>query len=125
MSAGLFIASRYEASYGDGLQIHPIRVQPETEAAAIGATTNAPPAGTPTSPISAQVSGSRRRLGLFARMVRLEIDGAPPATYAAFSRVAIPALNEAFYNAASVRGTEVAYLGTTWLTAGVTAERAA
>jgi len=125
MSAGAFVNTLYAASYGLGAQIHPIRVQPETEAAAIGGTTNAAPVGPSTSPISAQVSGSRRRLGLHARLVRMQISGEPPTTYSAFSRVTIPALNEAFYTAASTKGTEVDYLGTTWLTTGVTSERVA
>jgi len=122
MSAGAFVYSSYEANYGAGTSIHPIKVQPETIAAAIGATDNAA-GGTVNNPISASVSGSRRGMGLFARLVRARITGTPPDGYSANSTITIPALNVAFFTAA-VKGAELDYLGTTWEITGTTVEEA-
>lgn len=111
MSAGAFVISRYEAQYGAGDQRHPIKVQPETENADIGGITNAPPIGSATSPISAQVSRGNRQLGLKPRKVTLRLPATGlPAGYAPSGTVVIPALNVDFYNAATP-GTTVTYLG--------------
>jgi len=122
MSAGPFIVGRYSASYGDGEQIHPIRVQPETVAATVGGVENGSSALEITNPISAQVSRSTRSLGLHARQVFARITGTPPTGYSPGSLIRIPALSEAFFNAAAVPGAEMTYLGTTWRVTGVRAE---
>jgi len=110
MSAGRFTRSRYAAEYTAGA-IHPVRVQPESVAASIGGTTNAPPAGAATNPISAKVSGGRRELGLRARRVTMSAPTTtPPTGYLAGGLTTIPALNLAFYNAA-VKGAVCSYLG--------------
>lgn len=122
MSAGAFVNVRYVASYGDGDQIHPIRVQPETLAATADSVENGASPLALTSPISANVSQSTRSLGLHARIVYARLSGTPPTGYATGSRIRIPALSEAFFNACAPKGTELTYLGTTWLTTGVRAE---
>jgi len=116
MSAGQFELSRYEASYGE--EIHPIRIQPETATAAIGGTNNNPPAGAATNPISAVVSAGRRSKGLNPRLVSLRAPATgQPAGYLANGLTVIPALTEAFFNAA-VAGAEVTYLGSTYTVVG-------
>lgn len=126
MSAGSFVTAVYSATYGGGTERHPIRVQPETLLAARGAVVNAESPNPATNPISAQVSKSKRSLGLHARTVslRLGVDETPPeGGYTATSTTRIPALQEAFYNACAVKGTTVTYLGATWVTTGVSAEK--
>lgn len=95
MSAGIFTIIGYEGDYGDGTAVHPIKVQPETLGLVIGGVTNA---GTAVSninnPISAQVSGSRRSLGLHPRMVSFEFTATPPATYAANQTLRLPLLTK-------------------------------
>lgn len=107
MSAGAFEISKYETDSG---AIHPIRIQPETAAAAIGGATNAAPAGAVDGLGSASVSRGRRANGINARLVRLRFTGAPPTGYLANGTVTIPALAPEFYDAA-VRGAEATYLG--------------
>lgn len=114
MSAGAYTIAKYQASYGAGGEIHPIRVQPETIAAAIGSVTNAEPAGAQTNPIQARVSGGRRQIGLQARFVVLRApSGSEPDGYLPNGLTRIPALTETFYNAAT-KGVDVTYLGTTY-----------
>jgi len=110
MSAGAFTRSRYQASY-DNDMIHPIRVQPETEDAASNLVFNQPPSGSANSPISARVSGGKRTLGLTARRIILEAPSSgQPSGYLAKGITSIPALNIAFYNAAT-KGSVCTYLG--------------
>ena len=115
MSAGVFAIAKY-ASSNTGVN-HPIRVQPETIAAAVGATTNAQPAGGVGNPISAQVSRSRRSLGLHARTVTAKSPVEPPEGYSVASVIRIPALTEAFFTAC-IKGASLSYLGTTWTVIG-------
>jgi hypothetical protein len=122
MSSGPFLNSFYTPTYAP-TAIHPIRVQPETIAAVIGAVGNTPPTGPATNPIQARVSGGRRSIGLLARLirVRLPITG-QPAGYQPGSILTFPVLNlEAF--AAATKGAEVAYLGVTCTCIGRSAER--
>lgn len=107
MSAGAFEITAYETDPG---AIHPIRVQPETIAASIGATTNSAPTGAATGLGSASVSRGRRANGINARLVRLTFTGTPPTGYLANSTITIPALTPEFYDAA-VRGATATYLG--------------
>lgn len=124
MSAGPFVRAVYSASYGDGNNRHPIRVQPETLLASAGGVVNGQSDSAATSPISATVSKSKRSLGLHARTVTIQSVVAPPTGYEAGSIVRIPALQEAFYNACSTKGTAVTYLGTTWQSVSVSNEEA-
>lgn len=121
MSAGTFVLARYAAAYNTA-NIHPIRVQPETLAAAIGAVTNAVPPGAVNNPISASASGSRKKLGLYARSIRMRLAGTVPTGYSTASIAVIPALTAAFF-AAAVRGATCDYLGTTWTVISRTEER--
>jgi len=123
MSAGTFTFATYGASYETGVS-HPIRVQPETLEAAVGATTNDELVGDPTNPISARVSGSRRSLGLIARAVSLRVVGTPPTGYSENSVTRIPILDPDNFAVFSVKGTAVTYLGTTWAVIGSSAESA-
>lgn len=120
MSAGRFARASYETNDGN---VVPIRVQPETISASIGATTNAEPAtailsGWP----SACVSSGRTSCGINARLVRLQFDdGAAPDGYQEGGTITIPALTPAFFNAASV-GQAATYLGSAATIVGRTAE---
>lgn len=120
MSAGAYALSKYQASYVT-TQIHPIRVQPESVAAATTDATpvlNSAPTGAVNNPISAVVSRGKKSRGLIPRSVRLRLSGAAPAGgYAVASVTIIPALTDAFYNACTV-GKGVTYLTTTWVVVG-------
>lgn len=107
MSAGVFTRTRYES---DTDLIHPIRLQPETLAATIATVPNAAPTGTPDSEISAQVVGSRRGLGLFARYVTVVFTATPPAGYAAGQSYKITILSQSLFDAITV-GATGEYLG--------------
>jgi len=110
MSSGSFTITKYAASYGNGDQIHPIRVQPETITAAIGSVTNAAPSGTQNNPIQCRVSGGKRQIGLLARYITIQFPATDqPTNYQAGGTTRIPALTEAFYNAA-VKGADITYL---------------
>jgi hypothetical protein len=123
MSAGPFIISKYAASYGGGVNTHPIRVQPETTTATHTGTTNAAPTGAITSPISARSSTGRRALGLLPRSVTLKAPATgQPAGYKPEGITRIPCLQEAFYNKC-LKGTIVSYLGVNWIVVGVSSER--
>jgi len=125
MSAGAFVLSRYQASYLT-TNIHPIRVQPETiNAATVGSTpvTNTAPTGAINVPISASVSRSKRSLGLRPRSITMRLTGSVvPTGYLIGSLTRIPCLTNAFFNAASPRGTVISYLGTQWTVTGADAE---
>jgi len=113
MSAGAFNITKYAASYGNADQIHPIRVQPETVGATIGTVVNSAPTGNVNNPIQCRVSGGKRQIGLMARYVTIQFPSAgQPAGYQAGGITRIPALTEAFYNAAT-KGASVTYLATT------------
>lgn len=110
MSAGAYLRSRYQASYLS-TAIHPIRVQPESIAASIAGVVNNPPAGASNNPISARVSGGKRTLGITARKVIVAAPTtSPPTGYLPGGKSVIPALTEAFYNAA-IKGATCTYLG--------------
>ena len=126
MSAGRFTGSRYQATYGAGTAIHPIRVQPETITLSIDSIANDPPAGAITNPISAVVSRGRNARGLRPRTVTLRApDTSPPDGYLAGGVTTIPLLQQAIFTAAANADDEtpVSYLGvTTWTVVGVSAE---
>jgi len=110
MSAGVFERSRYQADYGAGTAIHPIRIQPETAALVINSVTNDPPAGATTNPISCQVSRGRRSLGLHPRFVTVAFTATPPTGYAANQTYRIPLLTPTIA-AEAVAGATGTYLG--------------
>lgn len=116
--AGVFTKSRYESNtLGD---LHPIRVQPETLDIQLGAVANAPAAGTAVLP-SAQVSQSRRALGINARTITFKFVGTPPTGYKQDSPITVPWLqnNAAFLEAVpgetvvTAYATEAVLVGTT------------
>jgi hypothetical protein len=121
MSAGNFITSFY-ASNRTGL-VHPIRIQPETLALEIGGVANATPGGPATNPISAQVSQSKRSLGLNARTVTIKFPTAAPTGYAVGSTITLPWLNSANFDAIS-KSDAVTYLGATGEVVGTKPETA-
>ena len=104
MSSGAFQDGKYVDDLG---VVHPIRVQPETITAwnANGAGTIT--AGTP----SAQVSQSKRALGVNARTARFKWAATPPAGYLANSIIAVPILTKTAFDAL-VKGVDYPYLGT-------------
>lgn len=119
MSAGAYVRSRYEADAGT---IHPIRVQPETLAMTLGGSTNAAPAGTVTSPISARVSGGRRQIGLTARKVTIAfVPGDVPAGYLEGSSYQLPWLDPTTFDALAAGATGI-YLGAAIELVGKSAE---
>lgn len=126
MSAGSFVTSKYQASYGLGANIHPIRVQPETLALSLSvsgtATANTAPTGAVTNPISARVSASKRTLGLSAATVGIKFSGTPPTGYAANQRINLPLLNNSIR--AVTKGATGTYLGASVVVVGVSPERA-
>lgn len=122
MSAGAYVKSTYEVSSMSGVTCR-ITVQPETLEAMSDGIVNASAPGIPTLPISAQVRGSKRTLGIVARMVYLKLPSSTiaPEGYAIGSRTAIPALTSAFF-VASLRSGFCLYLGTLWEVTGGKAE---
>lgn len=123
MSAGVFINATYRASYGAGTAIHPIRIQPETEAATIGSVDNARPVGAQTNPIQARVSGSKRSIGLIARSITIQAPATgQPTGYKPLGITRIPALTQAFYDAAT-KGETVTYLGVSYTVVSRSLER--
>jgi hypothetical protein len=124
MSAGRIVISKYAASYGAGTAIHPIRVNEQTIDAAIGAVGNNPPTGAVNNTISAVVSRGARARGLNARVVFLKTpETGQPTGYRTESPTTIPALTEAFFNAA-VDGAECEYNGVTYTVIGKRSEAA-
>lgn len=119
MSAGVFTRSRYE---DDDNEIHPIRVQPETLAATFSSVANAAPAGAVTSSISAQVTGSRRGLGLFARYVTVVFTATPPTGYAANQSYKVVVPNPTVFDGINV-GDTGEYLGVATQVISKTPER--
>jgi hypothetical protein len=95
MSTGQFKFSKYEDDDGN---IHPIRIQPETELLTLGAA-NAPPAGTVDDNTFIRVSGSPRAYGLKARWVSFRFtDASPPGGYKPGSLLRLPILNPTVYD---------------------------
>lgn len=116
MSAGVFTKTKYQASYGAGTSIHPIKVQPETVSCSINSVSNDPPDGDVNNPISAVVSRGRRAKGLIVRTVTLEAPTtSPPTGYKPGGLTTIPCLTEAFFNEAAnaTDETTVSYNGST------------
>lgn len=122
MSAGVFQISQYASNVLS--TVHRIRIQPETLACTLGGTANAAPSGTAVLP-SAQVSQSKRALGINARTITIKFaPGTVPTGYKADSPLTIPWLqnNSAFLTA--VPGiTSVNYLSTAAILVGTSPEK--
>jgi len=118
MSSGPFVLSTYETDNGD---LVPIKLQPETLTATFAGTANAAPAGavTPGFP-SADVSRSKKSIGIHARTVSVKItDPADPAGLPGLTRIAVP--NPTVYNAI-VKGAAVVCSAGTGTVAGKSSE---
>lgn len=122
MSTGKF-EKHFYLSNKTGL-VHPIRVQPETLTLNVGGVANASAAGPATSPISAQVSQSKRSLGLNARTVTIKFPTTAPTGYKVDSPITLPWLNGTADFDAFAAGDSVSYLGGTGEVVGTTAETA-
>lgn len=107
MSAGAFEVSRYVRNDGE---IHPIRIQPETAALVIDGTTNAASTSAVTRQTLAKISKSNSAYGVRPRKINVRFTSTLPTGYKADQTYAIPALQEAIWDAAlpSTTGT---YLG--------------
>lgn len=103
MSSGPFEKSFYTSDSGT---VYPIRVQGET----LSFSAQGTPATAATGEPSAIANGSRRRIGVNARSVRLEWTGTPPTGYEINSVVRVPILTQAAFNAIK-KGDQVTYLG--------------
>lgn len=122
MSAGAFITSRYGSN--TLATQHPIRVQPETLEITLGGTANAAPVGTSILP-SAQVSRSRRALGINARTITFKFpEGGAPTGYKELSPITVPWLqnNAAFLEAVPGETAVTAY-GSTAILVGTSPEK--
>lgn len=125
MSAGKFTLSRYQATYGAGTQIHPIRVQPETIEAQFPDSANLAPTGAINNPISAIISRGAKQRGLRPRSVRLKLEAGttPPAGYDPAATTRIPVLTKTVFDA--VNPTDlITYLGASWVVVGKDDEEA-
>lgn len=122
MSQGAFTSSRYSS---DTLgTLHPIRVQPETLTITLGGVANAPAAGTAVKP-SAQVSQSKRAIGINARTITFKFAaGSEPDGYKPDSPITVPWLqnNTAFLDAVPGETAVTAY-GSTAILVGTSPER--
>lgn len=122
MSSGIFTTTSYASNtLGD---VHRIRLQPETLALTLGGTANAAPSGTAVLP-SAQISKSKRALGINARTVTIKFGpGDAPDGYKDDSPITLPWLqnNSAFLT--SVPGiTAVTYLSVAAILVGTAPEK--
>lgn len=120
MSSGVFVSARYETDEGN---VVPMRVQPETLAAVLG-TANASATG----PVevgfpSAQVSQSKRALGINARTVTIKFPaGAEPPDYAPGTILRVPVMTKARFDALS-KTSAVTYQGVPGEVAGKSPEK--
>lgn len=105
--AGAFTTTAYELDSGTNV---PIRVQPETLAANIGAVNAAPTGGAAAGWPSAMVSKSKRGLGIHPRTVSVRFTATPPEGYAANVAYTIPVLKKSVWDAITPTTTGT-YLG--------------
>lgn len=110
MSSGSFVNSKYETDAG---AIRPIRVQPETIAAAW----NPAASGTAQGDL-VRVSGGRRRIGMKARSVTLKQNiGSPVNGFQPVRSVTLPVMTPTAFQSLTV-GESVTYDGGTYTVAG-------
>ena len=120
MSSGAFTLAQYST---DADNIVPLRVQPETLAATLGSV-NASASGSLSAGFpSAQVSKSKRGLGIHARTVSIRFDeGQTPEGYAVGAVLRIPVTTKARFDALS-KASAVTYLTKTGKVVGKSPER--
>lgn len=120
MSAGAFAEGKYQDDDGN---IYSCRVQPETVELTINSTVNALPAGPVDQPISARMTGSRRKYGCRARSVRIQFSGTPPEGYEDGSIIELPVFTQTAWLAMkAVRRATGTYLEAPVIAIGYTAE---
>jgi len=110
MSSGAFEIGKYQCEATGN--IHPVRVQPETKALQVNGVTNAYPSGDADSPVSAQVSQSKRALGINVRTVTIKFPTTAPTGYKVGEPIRLPWFTP-FPTPAFIKGQAVTYLGGT------------
>ena len=122
---GNYVISKYESeqTVGGATIIAPIRVQPETLAADLGAT-NDPPDGAINVDFSVAISRGRRSLGIHPRFVTLrlgETSGDVPSGYKPGGTLRVPVLTKALFDSIT-KGETVTYQGKSMTVASKTPE---
>lgn len=118
MSSGPFSVSKYEADDGT---IYPIKIQPETLTANLGAV-NAAPSGAATGKVLAKARKNRRAYGVGARTARVKFTAAVPDGYSPNQILTIPVLTPTVYNGITANATTGTYLGSPVLIVGKSSE---
>lgn len=115
MSAGNFLRSKYQASYGDGTKVHPIRIQPELLDIDFAVLSNIEPDGAINNPISAIASLGKNALGLRPRYVTVKRNplGSGVPGYADESTIRLTILKPDVWDSVTV-GEDITYLGGTY-----------
>lgn len=122
MSSGRFVIRAYSLTK-DPTKNHPIRVQPETLALEIGGVANGDAVGGINSFPRVNATGSRRRQGINARLVRIAFtEGNAPEGYKEGSVITLPWLRSSTFDAL-VDGTTGTYLGAPIYLVGTTPEK--
>lgn len=112
MSAGQFLRSKYQASYGGGTAIHPIRIQPEALDVDFSSLSNVEPDEDINNPISAIASLGNRQIGLRPRFVTLKQNplGSVPPGYKLEGETRLAILKPDVWESIFV-GEDITYLG--------------
>lgn len=123
MSAGQFLRSKYQASYGDGSNIHPIRIQPELLDVDFPSLSNVEPDDPINNPISAIASLGDNAVGLRPRYVTVKHNplGSPIPGYATGSTIRLTILRPEVWDSIVV-GDSIVYLGGDYEVISKTAE---
>lgn len=122
MSAGNFITSRYQSDNLPGEPIMIARIQPETQDIVLGGANNEPAGATVTLPLRVNISGGRNSLGVKPRTVTLRWVDNIPDGYQASSRLVVPIMTKALWDAIDPLITTGTYLGGTVIVVGKTPE---
>lgn len=122
MSAGNFITSRYECTSLPGNPIMIARIQPESQQLTLGAATNEPGGATVTLPLRINISGGRNSLGVKPRTVTLRWVSDIPDGYLPSTRLVVPIMSQALWDAIDPHITTGTYLGGTVMVVGKTPE---
>lgn len=119
MSAGAFVASKYESNVGD---IYPCKVQPETLTAEFSSVANTAPTAAIDQPVSAFMRSRLSGYGMHARRVSVVFTATPPTGYKADQILTIPILTESLWDGILL-GSTGEYLGVATRVVGKQAER--
>lgn len=119
MSAGAFVASKYESNVGD---IYNCKVQPETLLAEFETVANTAPAGAVDQPVSAFMRSRQSGIGMHARRVSVVFTATPPTGYKADQILTIPILTSALWDGI-LPGSTGEYLGVATRVVGKQPER--